>query len=191
METNQPNAVLEVLGLDSLETLDALLELEKQTGIPMDPASAVATIRVEKWSDCLVEMEQIFPEHWKELARFQDKIPLKCDKERYAALEAAGVLLLLTARADEKLVGYFVAFLMPHPHYQGSGLWAITDMYFVLPEFRTGTGLLLFLAFEQALRERDITQAVTSCKVHEDHTEFLTKLGWTWTDKTFQKHLKG
>lgn len=137
------------------------------------------------------EMELLFPQHWKELARFQDEIALKCDRERYAALEKAGALLLITARNEGTLIGYFVGFLFPHLHYCGSGLWGMTDMYFVLPEFRKGTGLKLFVAFERELRARGVTQAVTSCKVHEDHTELLTKLGWTWTDKTFQKHLKG
>ncbi|MFL6306896.1 MAG: GNAT family N-acetyltransferase [Candidatus Sulfotelmatobacter sp.] len=149
------------------------------------------SVQVERWSACLPEMEEIFPLHWKELARFQDKIALKCDKERYAALEKSDILLLVTARAESRLVGYFVGFIMPHPHYRDAGLFGLTDMYFVLPEYRRGTGLKLFVAFEQALRDRGCVQAVTSCKLHEDHTEFLQKLGWTWTDKTFQKHLKG
>jgi hypothetical protein len=147
------------------------------------------SIAVQPWSECVEEMETLFPLHWKELARFQDLIPMKCDRERYANLEKIDALLLITARAEGRLVGYFVGFIFPHMHYAGSGLWGITDMYFVLPEYRRGTGLKLFVAFERALRDRGCVQAVTSCKIHEDHTEFLTKLGWTWTDKTFQKHL--
>ena len=152
--------------------------------------SKTAAIQVENWSDCIEEMETIFPLHWKELARFQEQIPMKCDRERYANLEKIGALLLITARVEEKIVGYFVAFLFPHLHYAGAGLWGLTDMYFVLPAFRKGIGLKLFLAFERELRARGVTQAVTSCKIHEDHSELLQKLGWTWTDKTFQKHLK-
>ena len=106
------------------------------------------TVQVERWSDALPEMEAIFPEHWKELARFQDDIQLCCDKERYAAIEKIGALLLLTARADGRLVGYFVAFLFPHMHYKGSGLWAMSDMYYICPHFRKGAGLKLFIAFE-------------------------------------------
>lgn len=150
-----------------------------------------AIVQVESWSDCVEEMETLFPAHWKELARFQDEIPLKCDRDRYAALEKAGALLLITARMAGKLIGYFVGFLFPHPHYFGSGLWGMTDMYFVVPEFRNGVGVLLFVAFERELRARGCVQAVTSCKVHEDHSELLLKLGWQWTDKTFQKNLKG
>jgi hypothetical protein len=192
MEKTGSHGILapEVLGLDSLETLDALLQVEALTGQKVDPVGA-ATLQIEPWSRCVEEMETIFPEHWKELARYQASIPLKCDRERYANLEKIDALLLLTARVEGRIVGYFVAFLFPHPHYFGSGLWAMTDMYFVLPEYRTGTGLLMFVALEQECRRRKVTQMVTSCKVHEDHTEFLTKLGWEWTDKTFQKNLAG
>lgn len=158
--------------------------------MPTLSANAAVAIETENWSDCVEEMELLFPAHWEELGRFKDKIPLKCDRARYAAIEKAGALLLITARAQHRLVGYFVAFLFPHMHYAGAGLWGLTDMYFVLPEFRQGAGLKLFRAFESELRKRGVIQAVTSCKLHEDHTELLEKLGWTWTDKTFQKHLK-
>lgn len=187
MEKNSAQCVLE---LDSLETLEAMLEIEQSAGMRFDPNAGIAVIQVESWAKCVDEMREIFPLHWKELARFQEEIQMDVDNEKYLALEKAGILLLLTARCGGKLVGYFLGFVMTHAHYKSSGPWGMTDMYFVLPEFRNGTGLLLFLAFEQALRERGCVQAVTSCKIHEDHTEFLEKLGWTWTDKTFQKHLK-
>jgi GNAT superfamily N-acetyltransferase len=148
------------------------------------------SVSVEKWTDCVDELETLFPLHWREIGLFRDEIQMVPDRERYAALEAARALLLITARVDEKLVGYFVAFLFPHMHYKGAGVWGLTDMYFVLPEHRKGAGLKLFLAFERECRARGVVQAVTSCKVHEDHTELLEKLGWKWTDKTFQKHLK-
>jgi acyl carrier protein len=189
---------------DSLDFLDFIRQAENLAGATLSDeelqgmetvrglANALrATVQVEAWSDCVEELETLFPAHWKELARFQEQIALRCDRDRYAALEKAGALLLITARMSQKLIGYFVAFLFPHPHYFGSGLWGMTDMYFVLPEFRNGVGVRLFVAFERELRARGCVQAVTSCKLHEDHTELLTKLGWTWTDKTFQKHLKG
>jgi hypothetical protein len=147
-------------------------------------------VAVESWSDCIAEMETLFPLHWRELGLYRDEIPLQCDRDRYAAIEKAGALLLITARVDGKLIGYFVAFLFPHLHYKDAGLWGMTDMYFVLPEHRKGAGLKLFLAFERECRARGVMQAVTSCKVHEDHSALLEKLGWKWTDKTFQKHLK-
>src|SRR5256885_610341 len=102
--------------------LSASIRLE--TSLPQSTASETS-VQVERWADCLPEMEEIFPLHWKELARFQDKIALKCDTEKYAALEKSDILLLVTARAEGRLVGYFVGFIMPHPHYRDAGLFGL------------------------------------------------------------------
>lgn len=189
METNSTNGILEI---DSLAMLELALEAERTAEIrfPELGAELVKTeVQLEQWSSALPELETIFPLHWKEIALFQDKIAMGVDKERYANLEKLDMLMLVTARAEKKLVGYYIAFLMPHPHYFGAGLWAVTDMYFVLPEYRHGTGLKLFVAFEKFAKAKGAIQAVTSCKLHQDRTEFLEKLGWLKTDFTFQKHL--
>lgn len=148
-------------------------------------------IQVEPWSSMLPEARFLFPRHWKELAVFQDEIKIGLDEAKYAALEQAGILLVLTARDAGCLVGYYIWFLMPHPHYSASGPMGMTDMYFVLPEYRRGVGAKLFIASEKALKERGVVKAITSCKVQEDHTPLLERLGWIWTDKTFCKYLGG
>lgn len=138
----------------------------------------------------LPEARALFPIHWKELALFQDQIKIGLDEEKYNALEKCDILLTLTARADGRLVGYYTWFLMPHPHYR-QYLMGMTDMYFILPEFRRGAGAKLFIKSEQALRERGVIKAITSCKVEHDHTALLERLGWTLTDFTFCKYLGG
>lgn len=189
MATNSTNGILEI---DSLAMLELALEAEKTAEIqfPQFGAELVQTeVQIEPWGATLPEMESLFPLHWKEIALFQEEIPMGIDKARYEALDKADMLMLVTARADKKLIGYYIAFMMPHPHYFGAGLWAVTDMYFVLPEYRNGTGLKLFIAFEKFAKAKGAIHAVTSCKVHSDRTEFLQKLGWEKTDFTFQKHL--
>jgi hypothetical protein len=147
------------------------------------------TFQREPWGNFYPDGCKLFPQHWKELAVNQEKIKLDIDAERYAKMEELGMLYILTARRGERLIGYLMAFLMPHFHYKSAGLMAVTDMYFVLPEFRTGTGLRLFLNFEQRMRELGVVQMITSCKLHSDHTALLERLGWQWTDKTFMKLL--
>lgn len=147
-------------------------------------------IKVERWAQFYPDSKALFPSHWKELALHQDEIPLSIDEEKYATLDAAGILLILTARYSGKLVGYYLWFLMPHPHYAAAGSMGLTDMYYVLPEYRAGVGARLFIASERELLKRGIVKAITSCKVHEDHSEFLERLGWTFSDKTFVKLLK-
>lgn len=149
------------------------------------------TIQTERWAQFYPDSKQVFPGHWRELALHQDAIPLSIDEDKYAALDRLDILLILTARNEGKLVGYYLWFLMPHSHYASSGPMGLTDMYFVLPECRRGAGAKLFLASERELRRRGIVKAITSCKVHEDHTEFLELMGWELSDYTFVKLLKG
>lgn len=142
-------------------------------------------MQVEKWADAIPEMRTLFHAHFRELGVNKHRLTPRCDEARYAELERLGLLLLLTVRAEGNLVGYFLGFVMANAHYAYSGPWALTDMYFILPEFRKGAGLKLFRKFKAVARERGCKFAVTSCKVHQDHTAFLEKLGAKWTDKTF------
>lgn len=157
------------------------------------PALAVSVLKVgvESWFSAIAEMEAMFPLHWEELGLNRDKIKMRCDRGRYDLLANQGMLHLVTARSDGKLVGYILGLLMPHAHYFEAGTWYLTDMYFVLPEYRRGAGLKMFVELERSIKALGVIAAVTSCKLHEDHTEFFEKLGWKWTDKTFVKCLKG
>lgn len=106
-------------------------------------------------------------------------------------MDAKGILLILTARDESRLVGYYLAFVFPHVHYETSGLMSFTDVYYLKPEYRRGeTGAVLFAEAERVLRERGVTKAYLSCKVHKDMTPLFEALGWTKTDYCFAKMLR-
>lgn len=144
---------------------------------------------IERWAEFYPDVQAIFPQHWRELALDQNEIPIDIDAEKYAGLDAAGVLLIVAARNEGKLVGYHLSFLMPHPHYKSSGPMGMTDMYYVLPEFRNGAGFRLFAFWERELRKRGVKRAITSTKVHQDHSALFKALGWKHSDNTFVKLL--
>jgi len=147
------------------------------------------TLQEEKFADYFRDAQELFPPHWRELALNQTKIKMDLDAERYQLMEDAGILFILTARLDGKIIGYLVAFPMSHPHYKSAGMMALTDMYYVLPEYRKGVGAKLFLEFERRMRDRGAVQIMTGCKRHQDHTALLEALGWTNSDLTFLKVL--
>jgi ribosomal protein S18 acetylase RimI-like enzyme len=149
----------------------------------------VITFQEEPFGKFFDDAQELFCQHWKELALNQEKIPMDLDRERYETLEKAEMLFVLTVRDDEKIVGYLVAFPMSHPHYKSSGLFALTDMYWVAPEYRHGIGTKLFIEFEQRMRKRGVVQIMTGCKRHQDHTALFEALGWTNSDLTFVKVL--
>lgn len=147
------------------------------------------TFQEEQFDPFFNEAQDLFREHWQELALNQVKIPMDLDRERYQNLEKSGMLFVLTARKDGQLIGYLVAFPMTHPHYKSAGLMCLTDMYYIQPEHRKGAGAKLFIEFERRMKERGAVQIMTGCKRHQDHTALFEKLGWTNSDLTFVKVL--
>ena len=106
-------------------------------------------------------------------------------------MDAKGILHILTLRDDGKLVGYYLAFVFPHVHYASSGLMSFTDVYYLRPEYRRGgIGAALLAEAERTLRDRGVTKAYLSCKVHQDHSELFQMLGWRKTDYCFAKMLR-
>ena len=147
------------------------------------------SFKVERWADALPEMKILFPEHWEELALDRDKFPMDVCNERYLQCEAANALLLVTARAGRRLIGYYVGMLLPHLHYQSSGMMLHSDMYFVLKEFRNGVGAKLLMCVQDAAQKRGCVKMYLSCKVHSNHTQLFQKMGFRQSDimhvKTF------
>jgi len=148
------------------------------------------TFQEEKFAPFFADGQGLFPLHHAELALNQDKIRMDLDAEHYQKLEDAGMLFVLTARVNGKLIGYLVAFPMTHLHYKSAGLMALTDMYYLHPDWRKGIGAKLFAEFEKRMRARGVVQIMTGCKRHQDHSKLLEILGWTNSDLTFIKVLK-
>jgi hypothetical protein len=148
------------------------------------------SFQVEKWSDALPELRPLIPMLWDDVAIDKGRFVAKCAEETYATLEKGGVLHLVTARDDGKLVGYYVLFITPNIHYADSGLMAFTDSYYLLPEFRRGyTGISLFKFMEETLRAKGVVKAFTSHKIHRDRSRMFKFLGWQASDVVYSKIL--
>lgn len=146
--------------------------------------------QVEKWSDCVAEMREIWPEHWASLALNQDEIKLSCDEEKYEQGEAAGNLIIITARAEGVLVGYYYGMLLNHLHYKDAGLMCYTDVYYLKPEHRKGgAGAKFMLAIQQILKFRGVVKLYMSTKVHQDNGALFERLGMKLSDRVFTKLL--
>ena len=146
------------------------------------------SFQLEKFSSIQDEAASLFKAHWDEIAVDKDKIPLAPDWSKYAGLEQGGMLHCLTVRSEGKLVGYFIAFVLPHPHYSTAGEMAMTDVYFIHPDYRKGSaGIKLICEAERTLRARGVTKAYLSTKVHSDNSKLFQALGWRLTDYSFTK----
>lgn len=148
------------------------------------------TFQTEEVKDWFSDAEEIFPVHWEDLALDRDRIPMCMNRDVYEMMEERSLLLTVTARDGKKLIGYYIAVLMNHPHYKHAGLMAATDMFYILRSHRSGgCGAKLLLRAEQALKQRGVVKASIGTKLHQDQDELLTALGWSPTDRVYSKLL--
>lgn len=146
--------------------------------------------QVERWSDVLPELVPMFQLLWDDVGLDKDRFTAKHDDAKYTALDKAGMLEVVTARNDGRLVGFFVTLLTPNPHYADAGLMAYTDMYYLSPEYRKGNvGLRLFSFVEECWRKKNVVKAYSSHKLHRDRSAMFRILGWNPTDLIYTKVL--
>lgn len=144
----------------------------------------------ETLGTALPDMEPLFPAHWEELALNRDRIKLAPDVDRYRTMEKFGTLHLFTARVDDKLVGYYVSAVGPHPHYRDDVV-AVSDMFYICSEYRKGyVGIGLFRAMEADVRRLGASLVLGIIKPSHDIGPMLKYLGWELAGYVYSKCLK-
>lgn len=148
------------------------------------------TFAVETLAQAQAEVDAMFPAHYEELALDKDRIKLDLDWDKARDAEMRGILILVTARANGILVGYFFGLLMTHLHYKSAGLMCYTDNYYLLPQYRKGmNGAALLVAVEKLLRSRGVVKFYITTKVHSDVGPLLEAMGMRLSDKLYTKML--
>lgn len=143
--------------------------------------------QVENWFDCKAGMEWLYPIHWEEVAMNKSTIPLDMWFEQYDKLAAEASLHIVTARDDDKIVGYYWAKIQPHLHYKES-LTAFTDMFFLHPKYRKGmNGLKLIKFFEVSVRARGVQRIIASTKAKLDLSVLFERLGFERAEFVYTK----
>lgn len=152
--------------------------------------STTLAFQTERWSDAVDEIRSLVGDHWTMLALNKESIPLSIDWDAYYKNESLGVLHLLTARGESGiLAGYYVSFVVPHPHYKSS-LFGLVDAYYIRPEFRgPTTGLEFFEALEEEMRKFNVKCLISTTKLHYDVGAILERCGWKEAGRTFTKVL--
>ncbi len=114
------------------------------------------TAQIEPFFSCWPELKEIFPSHHRELALFQDKMPLNPQETEYCNRNMFGVLFFATVRWNGKIAAYYIAQVQPGFHY-GSTLTGTQDICYVLPELRNrGLAFPLFRLVEREMRRRGV-----------------------------------
>lgn len=142
------------------------------------------TVQVEHFADCRQELADIFPLHWEELGKFKDRMPLMPQYGEYVHRNILGKLILVTARIDGRIMGYYTAQIAPGFHY-ASTLTATMDLCYIHPSVRNrGLAAPLFRAVEKELKRRGVQLWFSGYKHHNQlgMPALLNLLGFQMSD---------
>lgn len=127
--------------------------------------------------------------HWVELADHKDLMVLDPDYEKYRRMVERDALVIITAREDEKLIGYVVIICDTHLHYKTLKV-ALEDIHYVDPAYRRHgifTGMLI--EAERVLSERGIKIALFRVKPKSDHGALFEGQGYAPLETVWGKRL--
>ncbi len=133
---------------------------------------------LESYSGIVHDIRPLLIEHHRELALFQNEIPLDPDFDKYEALSEAGAIRFYSARLNGTLIGYAIyAVIERHLHYRHR--WAVNDVCWIAPEHRNfGVGSLLFDFVERDLASAGPIVMMTETKLaHVELAGLLTARG--------------
>ncbi len=146
----------------------------------------------ERLSDILPEVAPLLRLHWREV-QWLPGLELDPDWEKGLAYEQAGVLFILTARKDGRLVGYIFSYILDSVFF--SMPWASVQGFWLDPLQRTGwAGVRLFKEHEKGMIERG-AKAISIeilLKIAKDRGTLgrvLERLGYTHLGNMFAKVL--
>lgn len=146
------------------------------------------TFQEESFASIQEELAPLIQEHAEELSPHKGKYQPMVS-EIYRLLDKKGHLIAVTAREGEKLVGYCSFILAPSFHYLGV-LNAEIDCFFLQKKYRKGlSGIRLLKSGEKACKERGATHIVQKCKVCQDLSPILERMGYEKIEYVFLKEV--
>jgi GNAT superfamily N-acetyltransferase len=149
------------------------------------------TFQVERFSDVIEDAQPLLVRHHAEIANYRACIPLSPDYAKYAVMEAAGKLLVVTARNDGIMVGY-ADFIMDSALHYSTVLWPENDILWVAPEYRGRmAGVRLIGLAEKTLKARGAVMLHFRSKTsHPALGRLLVRLGYRPVETVYAKMLQ-
>ena len=139
--------------------------------------------------EMLAEAQTLFDEQYEEIARNKHVMVLKPDEETYRKSEEMGTIFILSARQDDKLIGYSVNFVTNHLHYADLKL-AQNDLLFISKEHRGGRiGLKLIKETEKHATSLGCKLMLWHAKESTTLAHMLPRLKYGVQDIIFSKEL--
>ncbi len=148
------------------------------------------TYQVEPWAEVEEAIRGLTEGHWREIAVDKEHIPLNVNWELYRKRAQDGSLHATTVRVDAVVVGYYISFIGPHPHY-GPELWGFLDAFYIVKEHRNANaGLQLFATMEDDMKRLGVKALISSTKKDHNVAPLFEYRAWDQVGYQFMKRLR-
>ena len=127
-------------------------------------------------------IQPLIEAHWREIANYQDSVPLSPDWDMYQRLQDKGSLVIIIVEEDDQMIGYSVFIVVKHLHYT-SLLVAQNDVLFLRADRRkAGIGLRLITESEKILKTKNVNKVQWHVKLKHDFSPLLERMGYMKED---------
>ena len=143
-----------------------------------------------KYDDFLVEARQMVVDHWNEVGSHREILSLNPNHDKYRALERAGVLSILAARDDGRLIGYLFLLVMRHMRDQDAVVGQ-HDAFYVIPEYRRHmVGPRLLVSALKIFDNSGVNIVLFTEKAWRKSGRMLAKLGFKEFEMVYSKVIR-
>jgi len=109
------------------------------------------------------------------------------DHDQFIALDNAGLLQLVTARDDGKLVGFHATSILNDIFYKDKKT-AFVLMYYLSKPYRGGGGFKMFKYADDLFKHKNVDRSFMSRKIHLDNEGLFKRLGYTKIEANYEKY---
>lgn len=145
--------------------------------------------REEVWKDTLPEIMKFLPDHYIEDGEANLGVPFDPRLSLYQEMANKGGILLVTARKDGKVVGYFIGFLSMSLHSKDT-LMCQGDGFYVSPAERgQNIGFNMFRKVEEICRSKGVKLLFVGYRIDMDASFLFDKLGYKEVERYYEAKL--
>ena len=138
---------------------------------------------MEAWSD----LQPLLRAHWEEF-QGHSGVPFDPAKGEYELLEEAGITLFVSARVDDRIVGYWLGAIFPNLHSKDQLCCSCDGMY-LLKEYRNGAGREILQTVETEAKKRGVARLLQGTCVRHPIDPWLKRQGFELEDRIYIKGL--
>jgi len=152
------------------------------------PIISEVVFQEETYQQFVPDLLKFLVPHWREAGKDHDRVPMSPDWPLYERMAAQGQLLIIAARDSGRLVGYAIWFIKNHHNYKDT-LFAIANIYYLLPGYRTRCKRDLFQKGEDLARERGVRRIVNRSKTFNHAGDLFKEMGYEMVEISWEKLL--